>query len=147
VPKTFFVSEWQTNRSSLRKGDQVAYYIGLPAKAFAGCAVLASDSLKLSDEERERVSHGKSFYRAEVGVRLDQIQIWDRPRPIENVLPQLAFIENKAAWFAYLQGGIRRIAEEDSFALLSQALNLSLRTYNRPKETSTVRRNLRLKLT
>jgi len=107
------LGEKTPNRSSLRKGDQVVYYIGLPMKSFAGCAVLASDSLKRTDEERKRFSHGKKFYSAEYGVLLEQIEIWDKPRPIENVLAHLKFIENKEYWFAYLQGGVRQISQED----------------------------------
>ena len=109
------LGEKTPNRGSLRKGDKVVYYIGLPMKSFSGCAVLASDSLKRNDEERDRLSHGKKFYSAEYGVLLEKIEIWDKPRPIESVLSQLKFIENKEYWFAYLQGGVRQISEEDFY--------------------------------
>jgi hypothetical protein len=119
--KFWGLGEKTANRSSLRKGDQVVYYVGLPAKVFAGSAILASDSWKLSDEEKDRLSHGKQFYRPEYGVKLDQIQIWDKPRPVESVLSQLGFIENKEFWFSYLQGGVREISEED-FRVISVGL-------------------------
>ena len=111
--KFWGLGEKTPNRSSLQKADSVVYYIGSPAKVFAGCAVLGSNSWKLSEEERDRLWHGKKFYRAEYGVILEQIAIWDRPRGIETVLPNLAFIENKEFWYTYFQGGIRQISEED----------------------------------
>jgi hypothetical protein len=111
--KFWGLGEKTPNRSSLRKADRVVYYVGLPSKVFAGCAVLGSDSWKLSEEQRERVSHGKKFYRAEYGVQLEQIETWDKPRSVETVVPYLKFIENKEFWYAYLQGGVRQISEED----------------------------------
>jgi hypothetical protein len=111
--KFWGLGEKTPNRSSLRKADQVVYYVGLPAKVFAGCAVQGSDSWKLSEEQRERVSHGKKFYRAEYGVQLEQIETWDKPRGVETVVPYLKFIENKEFWYTYLQGGVRQISEED----------------------------------
>ncbi len=107
------LGEKTPNRNTLRKGDQVVYYVGYPIKVFAGRAVLASDSWKLSEEQREKVFHGKKFYRPEYGVQLEQIEIWEKPRPIENLVPDLKFIENKEFWFAYLQGGVRQVSEED----------------------------------
>lgn len=107
------LGEKTPNRGALRKADRVVYYVGLPAKSFAGRAVLASDSWKLSEEQRNRVSHDKKFYRAEYGVRLEQIETWETPRSVEALLPYLKFIENKEFWYTYLQGGVRQISEED----------------------------------
>lgn len=107
------VGEKTPNRSSLRKGDQVVFYTGFPSKVFVGTAILGSDSYRLSQEEQDHVSHGKKFYKAEFGVRLEQIQVWSKSRSIESVLPQLKFIENKEFWGTYFQGGVRQISEED----------------------------------
>jgi hypothetical protein len=111
--KFWGLGEETRNRGSIRKGDQVVFYVGLPSKIFAGSAVLSTDSWKLSEEERDQVSHGKKFYRAEYGARLEHIQIWDKPRRAESVAPYLKFIEKKEFWGTYLQGGIRPIPEED----------------------------------
>jgi predicted RNA-binding protein len=107
------LGERTPNRSSLRKGDEVVWYVGRPVKSFSGRAVLASDSFETTEEQRNRVSHGKNFYRAEYGVFLEQIQIWDKPLPVDIVLAHLKFIENKRNWGAYFQGGVRQISEED----------------------------------
>jgi predicted RNA-binding protein len=119
--KFWGLGEKTPNRTSLQKGDKVVFYIGLPTKAFAGCANLASNSWKLSEEERDQVSHGKKFYRPEYGVRLEQTQVWDSQRLVESILPQLKFIENKEYWFAYFQGGVRQISEEDFRAITLSA--------------------------
>jgi predicted RNA-binding protein len=107
------LAEKTPNRNSLQQGDQVVFYVGNPIKAFAGRAVLAGESFKLSEEERDRYSHGKNFYRAEYGVRLEQIQLWERRVAVESLVPHLRFIENKEFWFAYFQGGVRQVSEED----------------------------------
>jgi predicted RNA-binding protein len=129
--KFWGLGEKTQNRSSLRKGDQVVYYVGLPAIVFVGSAVLASDSWRLSEEERDRVSHGTEFYRAEYGVRLDQIQVWHEPRPVKGLVPHLKFIENKEFWFAYFQGGVREISEEDF-----RTITLGVRASELPRSAS-----------
>jgi hypothetical protein len=107
------LGERTPNRSSLRKGDQVVWYVGRPVKSFSGCAVLASDSFATTEEQRNRFSHGKNFYRSDYGVFLEQIQIWEKPLTVETVLTHLKFIENKRNWGAYFQGGVRQVSEED----------------------------------
>src|SRR6266849_6561720 len=113
LDKFWGLGEKTPNRNSLREGDCVVFYVGLPTKAFAGSATLSGKSWRLTDEERESISHGKTFYRAEYGVRLAKIQVWDTPRSAESVVPSLKFVENKEFWFTYLQGGVRQISEED----------------------------------
>lgn len=110
--KFWGLGEKTPNRSSLQQGDQVVYYVGLPMKVFAGCAILASGPWKLSEEQRDGVAHGKNFYRPEFGVRLEQIRVWEKPPAVESLVPALKFIENKEFWFTYLQGGVRQISEE-----------------------------------
>jgi hypothetical protein len=58
------------NRRALKAGDKVIFYLGVPHRAFAASATLASDSFAVSPAEREQLSHGMDFYRAEYGVRL-----------------------------------------------------------------------------
>lgn len=111
--KFWGVGEKTPNRSSLKKGDKVVFYTGSQSKSFVGTAILGSDSYRLSQEEQDRVSHGKKFYKAEFGVLLEQTLVWSSPRSIESMLPQLKFIRNKEFWGAYFQGGVRQISEED----------------------------------
>lgn len=115
------LGEKTPNRSSLRKGDKVVFYIGSQSKSFVGTAILGSDSYRLSKEEQDRVSHGREFYKAEFGVRLGQTHVWSGPRSIESVLPQLKFIKNKEFWGTYFQGGVRQILEEDFRTITSDS--------------------------
>jgi hypothetical protein len=88
-------------------------------KAFAAFAVLASDSFASSPVEQEDRSHGMEFYRAPYRVRLKETSIWDHPCRVDDVLGALSFIENKANWGVYFQGGIRFLPESD-FEVITQ---------------------------
>lgn len=101
------------NRKSLEAGDQVVFYVGNPRKEFAATATITEACFEPSAEEMERLSHGKSFYRATYGVRLGDIQMWVTPRRVEDLVQRLDFIENKQFWGPYFQGGVKGITETD----------------------------------
>jgi hypothetical protein len=107
------LGEKTPNRRALKKGDNVVFYVGLPRKVFAASAQLDSNSFQLSTEQKEKYDHGKKFYHTDYGVLLTNIQVWDNPHFVEDLAPSLSFIENKENWFAYFQGGVRQISEED----------------------------------
>jgi len=107
------LGEKTPNRKSLEKGDEVVFYVGNPVKGFAASAHLASPSFQPAGEELENLAHGTNYYRASYGVRLDQISVWERPRPVDEVVASLDFVENKEFWMTYFQGGLRQIAEKD----------------------------------
>ena len=107
------IDEKTPNRKNLTKGDKIVYYIGLPMKAFAGTATLASSCFELNDSQKRKYGHGKQFYTTDYGVLLEEIDIWRNPKSVEELAPRLKFIENKEFWFSYFQGGVRQITEED----------------------------------
>jgi len=113
------LGEKTPNRKNLSQGDKVIFYVGLPEKAFAATATLNSPSFHLNDEQRERYGHGLQFYTMDYGVLLTETKLWDKPREVEVMIPRLRFIENKQAWYAYFQGGVREIPEED-FKLIAE---------------------------
>jgi hypothetical protein len=119
------LGEKTPNRRSLRKGDQVVFYVGLPRKVFAASAVLASDSFQLTDEQKEQYGHGKKFYRSDYGVFLTDIQVWKTSHLVEDLVANVKFIENKENWFAYFQGGVRQVSEDD-FRTITEGRELSL---------------------
>lgn len=108
------------NRKNLSKGDKVIYYVGLPHKVFAGTASLASSCFELDESTRKKLSHGTFTFSTEFGVHLDDVDIWKTPKSVESLVPQLGFIENKAYWFSYFQGGVRQISEEDYRIILGE---------------------------
>jgi hypothetical protein len=115
------LGESTPNRRALAEGDEAVFYIGTPAKNFAGTARLASDSFKLTPEQQEQYSHGRAFYKTEYGVLLKDIRTWDVPRPVEPLVPLLDFIENKAFWGTYFQGGVREVSSNDFSTITVQS--------------------------
>lgn len=119
------LGEKTPNRRSLQKGDQIVFYVGLPKKVFAASATLASDSFALTKNQKEKYGHGTKWYTSDYGVTLEGIQVWTTPRSVESLLPDLKFIENKESWFAYFQGGVRQVSEED-FRTIAEGREISL---------------------
>jgi hypothetical protein len=111
------LAENAPNGRYLQKGDQVVFYLGSPVKAFAASATLASDFFTLSPEQKKKYWHGK-VYEAECGVLLENAQLWDANRPVNDLVAKLKFIENKENWFAYFRGSVRRISADDFRAIV-----------------------------
>jgi predicted RNA-binding protein len=107
------LGERTPNRRSIRRGDRVVFYVGWPLMFFAATATLASDSFSLSDEQKDIYGHGKTFYRSDYGVELENIELFDTRRWVKEIVPSLKFIENKENWGTYFQGGIRQLSEDD----------------------------------
>ena len=93
--KFWGLGERTPNRRSLRRGDRIVFYVGWPLMIFAATATLASDSFSLSDEQKDMYGHGTTFYRADYGVQLESIELFDSPRLVKELIPTLKFIENK----------------------------------------------------
>jgi hypothetical protein len=107
------------NRKSVRKGDQVVFYVARPESAFVGTARLASDCFELSAEEQSKLSHGSTFFTTEYGVRLDAIEVWEKSHGMGALASNLRFVKNPAQWWTHLQGGIRQVEEIDYAAIAS----------------------------
>ncbi|HKP73692.1 MAG TPA: endonuclease NucS domain-containing protein, partial [Pyrinomonadaceae bacterium] len=106
------------NRRNIRQGDRIVFYVGWPLIIFAATATLASDSFSLSEEQKDIYDHGQIFYRADYGVHLENIEMFDNPRPVKELVPSLNFIENKENWYTYFQGGIRQLSEDDFLTIV-----------------------------
>lgn len=107
------------HRKNLKQGDRVVFYEGRPASAFAAEAELDSASLEPDEEERSRLSHDTDFFRPEYGVYLRSPEIWETKHPVDELAPELDFIDDPSQWWLYLQGGIRQISEADYHRILS----------------------------
>lgn len=106
------------NRSKLKKGDEILFYIENPVKSIGGSAKLKTDSFKLDEQEKEKYAHDLSFYTTEYGVKLENINVWQNRVKMNMLTSQLSFIENKSYWYTYFQGGVREIPEEDYYRIL-----------------------------
>ncbi len=101
-------------RKSLKKGDRTVIYLGgSKGQSFVGTCILASNSYRLSEEERMKMAHGRSFLDNEYGVRLEEIEVWKKPRSIKDILSRLDFIRRKDHYGVYLQGSVRPIHKAD----------------------------------
>jgi len=100
------------NRRSLKKGDQIVFYLGMPEMSFAAFGTLASDFFALSGKDKEKYRRDKPF-QADYGVLLENAQLWDVPRPVKDLVERLTFIQNKKNWFAHFRGSVRPIPPED----------------------------------
>lgn len=107
------LGERTPNRRYLQKGDQIIFYLGLPVMAFTASATLASDSFPLSEEQKIKYSHDKKIYKTDYGVMLENTRLWETTNFVKDLVPNLKFIENKENWFAYFQGGVRQLLEDD----------------------------------
>jgi hypothetical protein len=123
------LGERTPNRKNVQKGDRVVFYLGNPVKAFGASACLATSSFELSEQEKQEVSHGLNLYRPPYGVRLEQIKVWEKLRSIEELIPELSFIENKDFWGPYFQGGVRLLGEKDFSTIMNGDLGIG---HNRP---------------
>ena len=101
------------NRTKLNKGDEVVFYKGIPSMTIAASATLASNSFKLSEDQKDEFGHGKVFYKPEFGVLLENVHLWDYAHDMKDLIPNLSFIENKDHWGVYFQGGVRQISIDD----------------------------------
>ena len=108
------------NRKNLKEGDRVVFYIGTPIKAFAGTATLASPWFTLDEAEKEKYGHNQPDFTSDYGVRLEKIDVWDEPKSVEALVPQLQFIENKDFWWSYFQGGIRYLPKADFQTIIGE---------------------------
>ena len=113
------LGEKTANRKNIRQGDQVVFYRARPEQIFVGTARLASDSFKLNAEEQAGLSHDSPFFTSKYGVRLDSIEVWQKPRSMPDLAPTLKFVTNPAQWWTHLQGGIRQVEESDYAVIVS----------------------------
>ncbi len=97
------------SRSKLVKGSTIVFYLGGKNQTFLGTAKA------LSEPYLDKSGESDSWYKdpGTFRVDLENVNIWDRPKPIKPLLKKLSFIKNIVSWGAYLQGGVRRIDEED----------------------------------
>lgn len=107
------LGEKTTNRSKIQAGDKIIFYIGIPERVFSGTATVASSNFKLSNQEVEKYPHELPFFATEFGVKLSDIEIWEAPKFVPDLVESLSFVENREYWGSYFQGGIRGITSPD----------------------------------
>lgn len=121
--KFWGIGERTPNRKRLKKGDMVTFYLGgREGQKFLGSCKLDSRPIlvsQLNEKERKRLNRPSPFFDAEYGVYLSDVEVWDEPRRIQSLLPNLDFIRDKERFWLFLQGGVRAISEDDYNAIVS----------------------------
>ena len=93
-------------------GDRVAFFRGgEDGNVFTGTAKLASDPSSPSREVKRYVVDMPDKMVKE--VRLEEVRLFDKPKPIADLVDKLSFIKKKERWQAYFQGGLVQISEQD----------------------------------
>lgn len=115
--KFWGLGEHTPNRTNIRKGDQVVFYLARPEQVFVGTAKLGTDSYELGTDEKFEMSHGSAILTAQYGVRLEEIKTWETARPMVRLAATLNFVTNRAQWWTHLQGGVRQVEERDFAAI------------------------------
>jgi len=52
-------------------------------------------------------------------IKISNVDLWDEPIPIKDMLNSLEFILNKEKWGAYLQGGVVWLHDNDYNSIIS----------------------------
>lgn len=119
------IVERTPNRKNVKVGDRIVFYVGLPDMVFRGTAEVARVPFKMSAKEVSKYSHGRTFYKSEYGITLTNIQRWTTPKPTKEIIGQLTFVENPEHWYAYFQGGVRGLSEQD-FKTIAEGADVPL---------------------
>jgi len=101
------------HRAKIKAGDKVVFYqAGGNGQKFLGTAILASGAY--DDSSSKNLFLDPETYK----IDLQNIVVWDNPKPFVHFLDKLSFIKNKKFWGTYFQGGCRKISEKDFQTIL-----------------------------
>ena len=106
---------------SLMPGDKVVFYLTSGHKSFAGSATIMETIL--SEEDRGTLNRESIFLGVDCGVRLTDINEWEKERFIEPLLSDLKFITNREEWWTHLQGAITRLEYKDDYEVITSKEN------------------------
>ena len=116
--KAWGINERTPYRRDLSEGSKVVFYqAGKGGQKFIGAATLSSPLNIMSDmqaAERRKVGIEPATY----NVDLQDIQTWDEPKPVTDMIQRLEFIGNKDHFGVHFQGGVKRIDEQDYYTIM-----------------------------
>ena len=94
-------------RAKVVKGDNLVFYVAGVEQHFVGTAVASSSTY--FDEKNKELFYDESTMQMDI----EQINIFDTPKPIKPLLNKLSFIKNPQHWGPYLMGGVRKLNNTD----------------------------------
>ena len=94
------------NRKKLKIGDNVIFYLaGEEGQKFVGKAIIGS---------------GLTSTGLDYSVGISDVEIWDSPVNIKDVIGEFDFILHKENWGAYFQCGVRSLNDKDYKTVISE---------------------------
>ena len=101
------------NFKRLKRGDGVVFYLGGEnGQKFVGKCTLASEPHALMPEQMRSIVGKPSSSFTHV-VDLDEIEVWDPPLSLSQLIDKLGFIKDKNTWRFHFQGTVRALPDED----------------------------------
>lgn len=106
------------NLKRLKPGDKVVFYQGgKEGGKFVGTCAVSSNPYHASQVER-RLSMGFPSAALDYVLDLRSIEVWEKPKEVQDLKAKLDFIKNKGNPRGYFRGSVRSISEEDYNAIL-----------------------------
>lgn len=115
----FGLNDNTRNRDSIQSQDKVVFYLTSPYKVFAGTATTTTNCFKLSDSEKQKLSHDSPFFTTNFGVKLTNIDVWGSHKYVPDLVNSLNFIKHKNNWGAFFQGTAIEIDLHDYSTIVS----------------------------
>ena len=105
--KTWPIFNQTGHKRELEVGDCIMFYkAGNDGQKFLGRAKIAS---RLKSSQDKMVSN----------LSIDDVNVWSECPSIREFLTKLSFIKDEHNWGAYLQGGVKRLTEND-YSIITQ---------------------------
>jgi hypothetical protein len=112
------IGERTPYRKNLRKGSRVVFYqAGKGGQRFIGTATIAS-ALQPMSAQRGAKRRALGIEPANYDLDLTDVEVWDKTKPIVDMVQRLQFISNKDHYGVHFQGGVKRISEADYYTII-----------------------------
>jgi len=110
---SWYLADYTAFRRDYKPGDRIVFYLaGRGSRYFVGTAVVAGAVVEVGKANRGILcDFGLYGYKYE--LPLSDIVVWDNPKPIKPMVPDLAFIKDKRYYGLHLRQGAARISESD----------------------------------
>jgi len=107
VNKKWPIYQYTPNKKKLQVGDNIIFYkAGQDGQKFIGKARI---NTKLAN-------NGSTDY----SIGISNIEIWEKPIAIKDIISELQFIVDKINWGIHFQSGVRRISDNDYRTIISK---------------------------
>jgi len=116
--KSWGIGQRTPYRKDLREGSRIVFYqAGKGGQTFIGTATMVSE-LRSMSSERAAERRAMGIEPAKYDLDLADIDVWEEPKPVADMVQRLGFISNKDHYGVHFQGGVKRIDEQDYYTVI-----------------------------